>query len=69
MDENEYFDNLHDYMSRIDPDLKAPSELYEERLAICRTCDYLNAGMCGACGCFVELRAFLTKNSCSYKKW
>lgn len=69
MDENEYFANLHDYMSRIDENLKAPAELYESRLEICKGCDYLTSGMCGACGCYVELRAFLTKNACPYKKW
>ena len=24
---------------------------YEERLAVCKECDLLNAGTCGACGC------------------
>ena len=27
---------------------------YEERLAVCKECDLLNAGTCGACGCYVE---------------
>ena len=26
---------------------------YEERLAVCKECDLLNAGTCGACGCYV----------------
>ena len=24
---------------------------------------------CGACGCFVELRAVIAKNVCPYQKW
>ena len=69
MDKDEYFNSLHDYMERIDEDLRAPASLYEERLGVCSGCDYLNAGLCGACGCFVELRAYLTKNVCPYNKW
>lgn len=44
-------------------------EHYEARLAICKTCDYLNAGTCGACGCYVELRAAAKISRCPYKKW
>jgi len=69
MDENTYFANLHEYMERIDEELIAPTLIYESRLRVCTTCDYLNSGMCGACGCFVELRAYLNKNSCPYEKW
>ncbi len=42
---------------------------YEHRLAICKECDSLNAGTCGACGCYVELRAVSTVGHCPYKKW
>lgn len=69
MDEDQYFANLHDYIARIEEDIKAPSALYEERLAVCKECDYLQEGMCRACGCFVELRAAITTNTCSYGKW
>lgn len=69
MDENEYFANLHDYMARIDEDLKVSPEIYEARLGLCQDCDYLNSGMCGACGCYVELRASLKKNACPYNHW
>ena len=69
IDQNEYFANLHDYMERIDDDLKVDTSLYETRLDVCQECDYLNAGMCGACGCYVELRALLKKNACPYKHW
>lgn len=39
------------------------------RLAICKDCSKLNQGTCLACGCFVELRAALTKGKCPYSKW
>ena len=69
MDVEGYFANLHDYIERIEEDIKTPDELYEERLAVCKECDYLQEGMCRACGCFVELRAAITSNHCSYEKW
>lgn len=42
---------------------------YEARLSICKNCDFLNAGTCGACGCYVELRAAAKTGKCPYKKW
>jgi len=42
---------------------------YERRLAICKKCELLNAGTCGACGCYVELRAAGKAGRCPYKKW
>ena len=69
MDQNEYFDNLHEYIKNLDEEIKADEETYEKRLSICKTCDYLSDGMCRACGCFVELRAAIENNVCSYDKW
>lgn len=43
--------------------------VYEERLAVCKSCDLLNAGTCGACGCYVELRAVAKSGRCPHKKW
>lgn len=69
MDKNAYMENLYDYIARLEPEIKAVERVYEERLALCKDCDYLNEGMCGACGCFVELRAVIAKNVCPYQKW
>lgn len=55
-----------DLLSAVD---KASDELYDNRLRICKECDYLNEGTCGACGCFVELRAATKISKCPYKKW
>lgn len=43
--------------------------VYESRLAICKECDFLNAGTCYACGCYVELRALGKHSNCPHKKW
>ena len=67
-------DNIHSirqYVDRIDEDIKAPSELYEHRLNKCKQCEQLLNGMCRVCGCFVEMRAAVTRNYCPAveKKW
>ena len=69
MDQTEYFRNLHDYIERLDDDIKADTDLYRSRLEQCRQCDRLNDAMCRACGCYVELRAVVLKNNCPYKYW
>lgn len=69
MDRKEYFRSLQEYIANLDPDIKAPELLYEERLAVCKECDLLLDGMCRSCGCYVELRAAVTKNYCPWKKW
>lgn len=42
---------------------------YEDRLSVCKECEYLNEGTCGACGCYVELRAASRVGKCPYRKW
>lgn len=69
MDPEAYMENLYSYIEHLDEDIKADKALYEERLSICKECSYLAEGMCKACGCFVELRAAIEKNECSYGKW
>ena len=51
-----YMESLYAYIARLEPEIKADEAVYEERLGICKGCDYLKEGLCGACGCFVELR-------------
>ncbi len=48
---------------------RVQEEEYERMLAICKGCGLLNAGTCGACGCYVELRAAAKAGRCPYKKW
>lgn len=69
MDQNAYFENLRTYIGSLEEELKVDELLYEERLSRCKECDLLADGMCRACGCYVELRAVMKKNSCPYGKW
>ncbi len=48
---------------------RVSDEEYERRLTLCKACDHLNQGTCGACGCYVELRATARVGHCPYKKW
>ena len=64
-----YFRSLRDYIANLDPDIKAAEPLYEERLTVCKECEFLLEGMCRSCGCYVELRAAVGKNICPRKKW
>ena len=67
--QEEYFRSLREYIDNLDMDIKACASLYEDRLMICRQCDMLLEGMCRRCGCYVELRAAVTKNHCPGEKW
>lgn len=67
--QEEYFANLQDYINNLDIDIKADPALYESRLERCKECDLLFQGMCRTCGCYVELRAAITTNTCPNKKW
>ena len=53
----------------LDAEMKAPDDIYAQRLQICGDCEKLNQGTCAACGCYVELRAAARKASCPHKKW
>ncbi len=70
-DEGELFRTMQDYIAHIDEEIKTPQEEYEERLRICTECDSLMNGMCGVCGCYVELRAAVKTHYCPAvrKKW
>ncbi len=69
IDKDSYFKTLKELIDNLDPDIKATSELYEERLSKCVQCERLIDGMCGACGCYVELRAAKRKSDCPYGNW
>lgn len=47
---------------------KAGEKLYRERLEICRRCDSLISGVCGKCGCYVEIRAARLTGHCPAAK-
>jgi len=64
-----FYADLSGPLAGIPPENRTPEDLYNKRLDICASCDKLYRGMCRACGCYVELRAAVKGQSCSYKKW
>lgn len=70
-DEGELFRTMREYIAHIDEEIKTPPEEYERRLAVCTECDSLINGMCGVCGCYVEMRAAVESHYCPAvrKKW
>lgn len=62
-------DMIQKYKNAIHKEEQVDEDCYESRLSICKSCDLLNAGTCGACGCYVELRAAAKAGHCPYKKW
>ena len=60
---------IEKYKDAIKETDRVSEAMYEERLAVCKSCDLLNAGTCGACGCYVELRAVAKNGRCPHKKW
>ncbi|MCD7764528.1 MAG: DUF6171 family protein [Lachnospiraceae bacterium] len=71
MAERDSYANLYTYLNSLSSDDKVPDAVYEERLAVCRTCDKLLSGMCVLCGCYVELRAAMRVRGCPHvpAKW
>ena len=69
IDKDAYFETLRQLIADVKGDERADDTLYEGRLSVCTACDRLLDGLCGACGCYVELRAVVSANSCPYDKW
>ncbi len=69
IDKDEYFRTLKALIADVQGDERAADELYEARLSTCTDCERLYDGLCGACGCYVELRAVIKDNRCPYDKW
>lgn len=69
IDKDTYFQTLQELVANVPESESVSDSLYEERLSICTECERLADGMCRACGCYVELRAKIEKNSCPYEKW
>ncbi|MCQ2517980.1 MAG: DUF6171 family protein [Lachnospiraceae bacterium] len=65
----DYEERIAKAIEKLRPADRADEKIYDERLNICRNCDKLNSGTCLSCGCYVEVRAAVTKNRCPDKKW
>ena len=48
-----------------------PNEVYEDRMAICKSCDFYSSilGNCLKCGCFMRLKSRIAPMECPIKKW
>ena len=68
-DDDKYRELIKKELDWMDEEMKAPDELYAQRLTICEECDRLNQGTCLACGCYVELRSAMRHGKCPYRKW
>lgn len=60
---------IEKYMDAIKTEDRVETSVYEKRLESCKECNLLSDGTCGACGCYVELRALSAVGHCPYKKW
>ena len=69
LDDEKLLAEVRTAVDRLPEDAKVSEKRYKERLDICIGCDRLNEGTCGACGCYVELRAAAKTGRCPYKKW
>ena len=69
LDNEKLLAEVRQAIDRLADDMKVTDTIYGERLETCKECDYLNEGTCGACGCYVELRAAAKTGRCPYKKW
>ncbi len=67
--DEEYFRSIYQYIENLPWEERASQSVYAGRLALCRTCESLQNGMCIQCGCFVEVRAAKRRLSCPADRW
>ncbi|MGI6193893.1 MAG: DUF6171 family protein [Eubacteriales bacterium] len=53
-----------EYIASLDKSVRTDEAEYRRRLAVCRSCEHLNEGICAACGCFAEVRAAKRAQTC-----
>ena len=70
-DEKQIMDAIRERIALMGEEEKAPEGTVRDRLEQCRQCDHLASGMCGLCGCYVELRVAKRHMRCPDipKKW
>ncbi|MCI7814151.1 MAG: DUF6171 family protein [Lachnospiraceae bacterium] len=64
VEDEAYEESIQRYLSNLAEDQKADESLYQQRLMQCQKCEYLYAGMCRLCGCYVEVRAAQKGRKC-----
>lgn len=68
MDFDGLYASVREIVKNLPEEKRVAEAEYHRRLEICRKCDFLNNGICGKCGCFVELRTAKTNMSCPHEK-
>ena len=53
-----------EWIDALPPERRAPEDLREARLDICRRCGYLSGGTCDFCGCYADFRAARRDAAC-----
>lgn len=57
LDPGGVYNEIKDMIAALPDEKRADDDTYRHRLDICGSCESLGSGICGKCGCFVELRA------------
>ena len=57
--------SLQEHIAAYPEDKRVDEPTYQQRLSVCRQCDDLVNGICGQCGCYVELRALKPEQRCA----
>lgn len=63
---------IREIIEAMPSDSRTDEAEYLRRLSACKECEQLNGGVCGMCGCYVELRAAKKQQSCPHtikKRW
>ncbi|MCH5268182.1 MAG: hypothetical protein J1E62_07545 [Lachnospiraceae bacterium] len=68
LDRAQEYEKVTEYIANMEKDIKVSEDKYERRLALCRECDSLYQGICGKCGCFVEVRAVRKIGKCPHEE-
>lgn len=66
MQEKEY-ETVHSYIDNISDEDKLSETEYHARLEICKLCEFLRSGICGKCGCYVEVRSIRKNGYCPHE--
>lgn len=65
----ELYETVRRRIAQMPEEERAEEALYQARLEKCKRCEMLREGICGACGCFAELRAARNRMHCPNEKW
>lgn len=47
----------------------SPQELTQQRLEVCRACEFFQNDRCAKCGCFMKAKANMVTAKCPLGKW